>query len=111
MKIWVLVWASRDEWHAPGVSVFPIEETARDEFVKVAKAQLEYSAESTLLAVVEEAPTSMKYDILRIWVQDVETEFEMFIDEVQLPEPGWYAPPDSETEGIVAMSGSSCGIN
>ena len=109
MKIWLLVWAHRDEWHVPGINVFTTKEEARTQFVNVAKEQLEYAAETTLLAVVDAAEETVKFEILKIWVEEVVTEFEMFIDGVELPEPEWYAPPDPETEGIAAMSRSSCG--
>jgi len=97
MKLWLLVWAHRDEWHAPGITVFTTEQEARTQFITVVKEQLEYATETTLLAVVDAAAETVKFEILKIWVQEVETEWELFIDEVELPEPGSNAPPDPKT--------------
>ena len=98
MKIWLLIWAHRDEWNNPGVTVFTTEKEARTQFINVVKEQLEYVDESTLLAVVDAAEEPIKFEILKTWVQEVETEWELFIDEVELPEPGWYVPTDQLTD-------------
>jgi hypothetical protein len=87
VKLWLVIWTERFEWHVPFIRLFRSEAEAQAYFVGIVQDILSQHEERTLLQLLEHCDRDQKFLIASTWIHEMTDDHELEVREMEVPEP------------------------